>query len=44
QIGDLAPAINYPDRIQAIEAVDLQIAAQRYLSFDAYGVVAVKPE
>ncbi|HEY9875797.1 MAG TPA: pitrilysin family protein [Candidatus Obscuribacterales bacterium] len=42
-VGDLAPAFSYPARIQALEAVDLQVAAQKYLSPDAYGVVAIKP-
>lgn len=42
-LKDLAPALNYPARIQALDAVDLQAAAQRYLSPDAYGVVVVKP-
>ncbi|HEY9694051.1 MAG TPA: pitrilysin family protein [Oculatellaceae cyanobacterium] len=42
-VGDLAPALNYPARIQALDAVDLQTAAQRYLSPDAYGVIVSKP-
>lgn len=42
-VGDLAPAFSYPARIQALEAIDLQAAAQKYLSPDAYGVVAIKP-
>jgi predicted Zn-dependent peptidase len=42
-LGDLAPALRYPDRIKAIEAIDLQAAAEKYLSPDAYGVVAIKP-
>jgi zinc protease len=43
-IGDLAPALNYPDQIQAIQAQDLQAAAQQYLSPDAYRVVILKPQ
>jgi predicted Zn-dependent peptidase len=43
QLGDLAPALNYPARIQALEAIDLQIAAQQYLSPEAYGIVTIKP-
>jgi len=43
QLGDLTPALNYPSRIQALEAIDLQKAAQQYLSPDAYGVVTIKP-
>lgn len=43
QLGDLAPALNYPSRIQSLDAVDLQIAAQKYLSPEAYGIVTIKP-
>jgi zinc protease len=43
QVGDLTPALNYPSRIQAFDAVDLQKAAQQYLSADAYGIVTIKP-
>ena len=43
QLGDLAPALNYPQRIQAIETSDLQKAAQKYLNPDAYGIVVMKP-
>lgn len=43
QLGDIAPALNYPSRIQALDAVDIQSAAQQYLSSDAYGIVTIKP-
>jgi len=43
QVGDLSPALNYPSRIQALDALDLQKAAQQYLSADAYGIVTIKP-
>ncbi len=43
QLGDLAPAMDYTKKIQALEPEDLQKAAQRYLTKDAYGVIAVKP-
>lgn len=43
QIGDLTPALNYPARIQSLTPTDLQTAAQKYLSPDAYGIVTVKP-
>ena len=43
QLGDLAPAMNYTEKIQALSAQDLQKAAQSYLSKKAYGVVAVRP-
>lgn len=42
-VGDLEPAFNYPASIQALDAVDLQAAAQQYLSPDAYGVIVLKP-
>ena len=42
-IGDLTPALDYPDRIRAIEATDLQTAAQQYLSPEAYCAVVSKP-
>jgi len=41
--GDLAPALNYPTRIQALDAIDLRQAALKYLSPDAYGCTIVKP-
>jgi zinc protease len=43
-VGDLAPAFDYPNRIQALDAQTLQLAARQYLSPTAYGVVTVKPE
>ncbi len=43
QLQDLAPALNYPQHIQAISAKDLQTAAQKYLDPEAYGVVVMKP-
>lgn len=42
-VGDLEPALLYPTHIQSVDASDLQLAAQRYLSPDAYGVVVLKP-
>ncbi len=44
QLQDLAPAFNYPQLIQAIEATDLQAAAQKYLNPKVYGIVIAKPE
>jgi predicted Zn-dependent peptidase len=41
-LGDLEPALTYPERIRALSAADLQAAAQQYLSPDAYGVVILK--
>ncbi len=43
-LGDLEPAIHYPDYIQAIDAEAVQIAVQRYLSPHAYGIVTIRPE
>ena len=42
-LQDLEPAINYPHYIQQITAEDLQTAARRYLSTQAYGMVVMKP-
>ena len=42
-IGDLEPAFDYPNHIQAQNATDLMQASQKYLSPDAYGVVVMKP-
>lgn len=43
-LGDLMPALEYPERIQSLTASQMQAAAQTYLSPDAYGVVVVRPE
>lgn len=43
-LGDLVPALEYPHRIQNLDARDLQAAAQHYLSPDAYSVVVIRPE
>jgi zinc protease len=43
QLQDLAPALNYPQHIQAVSTQDLQTSAQQYLNPDAYGVVIMKP-
>jgi predicted Zn-dependent peptidase len=42
-VGDLAPALNYPAHVQSLDPQEMQAAAQRYLSADAYGVVVIKP-
>ena len=43
QLKDLTPALNYPQYIQSISAENLQLAAQKYLNSQAYGVVIAKP-
>lgn len=43
-VQDLTSAFDYPQRIQSLTATDIQDAASKYLSADAYGVVVVKPE
>ncbi|MDC0832360.1 Mitochondrial processing peptidase-like protein [Geitlerinema sp. FC II] len=43
-IGDLEPAIVYPETVRRLTPKDLQQAAQRYLSPKAYGVVIARPE
>jgi predicted Zn-dependent peptidase len=42
-IGDLEPAFDFPQHIQAQDADTLMQAAKIYLSTDAYGVVVIKP-
>jgi predicted Zn-dependent peptidase len=43
QLQNLEPALNYPQYIQKIEAEDLQAAAQKYLSAEAYALVVMTP-
>ena len=42
-VGDIATALNYPQRIRSLDIDMLQFAAQRYLSPDAYGAVIARP-
>jgi predicted Zn-dependent peptidase len=44
QLGDLEPALNYPDYIKALTVKDIQKVAQQYLSADAYGIVISRPK
>ncbi len=41
--GNIGDGIAYPSRIQQLDVADLQMAAQQYLSPQAYGLVAVQP-
>lgn len=43
-LGDLTPALHYPNRIQSLDVADLQATAQHYLSPENYGVLVVRPE
>lgn len=43
QLGDLNPAFNYVEIIRNLTPEDIQNAAQRYLSPDAYGIVILSP-
>jgi predicted Zn-dependent peptidase len=42
--GDLGLALEYPSKIQALTAADLQATAVQFLSPTAYGIVTTKPE
>lgn len=41
--GDIGDGLHYPERIQALTVEDLQMAAQRYLCPNAYGLVVLQP-
>lgn len=41
--GNIGHALSYPARIQALEAEQIQAAAQQYLAPDAYGLVTLRP-
>ncbi|HIK32874.1 MAG TPA: insulinase family protein [Oscillatoriales cyanobacterium M59_W2019_021] len=43
-VGDLNPAIDYPQTIQSLDLDDLQRAAIEYLSPEAYGIVIIRPK
>ncbi len=43
-LGDLNPAIYYPDHIRALDVEDMRVAAQTYLSPEAYGIVTIRPQ
>ncbi|NJL48489.1 MAG: insulinase family protein [Leptolyngbyaceae cyanobacterium SM2_5_2] len=42
--GNIDDGIAYPSRIQQLDEADLQVAAQQYLSDDAYGLVVIQPD
>jgi zinc protease len=43
QLKDLEPALTYPAQIQSLEPTDIQAAANRYLSPNAYGIIVMRP-
>ncbi|ACK72001.1 peptidase M16 domain protein [Gloeothece citriformis PCC 7424] len=43
QLQNLDPALSYPQKIQSLDREDIQKAAQRYLSPEAYAIVIMKP-
>lgn len=43
QLATLEPALSYPHQIQSLNVAEIQQAAQRYLSSEAYGLIIVKP-
>lgn len=42
-VGNLQPAFDYPLHIQRVDQEHLRLAARKYLTTNAYGVVVVKP-
>ncbi|MEC4806258.1 MAG: pitrilysin family protein [Jaaginema sp. PMC 1079.18] len=44
QMQDLTPALTYTERLQAVTVEDVRIAAQRYLTPEAFALVVVHPE
>ncbi len=43
-LGDLTPALTYPEQVQALTVQDLQAAVQQFLDPDAYQAVILKPD
>ena len=42
-LGEIEPALNYPNYIKAMDVKNIQEAAQKYLSPSAYGIVITRP-
>ncbi len=42
-VGDVDPAIAYPEAVRSLSREDLREAAQKYLNPEAFGVVIVRP-
>ncbi|WP_159790626.1 M16 family metallopeptidase [Sodalinema gerasimenkoae] len=42
-VGDVEPALSYPEAVRSLTPEDLREAAQTYLSPEAFGVVIVRP-
>jgi zinc protease len=42
-MGDITPALTYPEQVQSLTATDLQAAVRQYLDPEAYQAVILKP-
>ena len=42
-VGDVDPALSYPEAVRSLTPEDLREAARKYLSPEAFGVVIVRP-
>ena len=43
QVGNLEPALNYPNYINSLTSQDIQEVTQKYLAPSAYGIVITRP-
>ena len=43
QVGNLEPALNYPNYINSLTSQDIQEVTQKYLAPSAYGIVVTRP-
>lgn len=43
QVGNLEPALNYPNYINGLTSQDIQEVTQKYLAPSAYGIVVTRP-
>lgn len=42
-VGNLEAALNYPEKINSVTALDIQSAVRRYINPDAYGILSMMP-